>query len=113
MSLTHLWRTSRPFRVAVPVLALGSVTLRSASLATTVPNEVRMPGTQELQVSTFDPSSNCEMCHGQYDPEVSPYETWSGSMMAHASRDPMFWAALPIAEQDFGGSALFIFTSSR
>jgi hypothetical protein len=104
MSLTQLWRSSRTFRIGVPVLGLGSVTLLSASLATTVPNEVRMPGTQELQVSTFDPSSNCEMCHGQYDPEVSPYETWSGSMMAHATRDPMFWAALPIAEQDFGGS---------
>ncbi|MBM3986392.1 MAG: hypothetical protein FJ294_00350 [Planctomycetes bacterium] len=104
MHLTHVWRTSRSFRVAVPVLALGSVTLLSASLATTLPNEVRLPGTQELEVSAFDPSSNCEMCHGQYDPEVSPYETWSGSMMAHAGRDPMFWAALPIAEQDFGGS---------
>ncbi|NUQ49347.1 MAG: hypothetical protein HUU27_05450 [Phycisphaerae bacterium] len=105
MNLSRLWRSSRSVRIAVPVLALGTVSLVSATLVvTTVPNELRLPGTQELQVSTFDPSSNCEMCHGQYDTERSPYETWSGSMMAHAGRDPVFWAAVAIAEQDFGGS---------
>lgn len=29
---------------------------------------------------------------------------WSGSMMANAGRDPIFWATLAVAEQDFDGS---------
>jgi hypothetical protein len=104
MSIAPLRRTSKAARVAVPILAVGTVGLISATLATVVPNEIRLPGTQELEVSPFDPSSNCEMCHGQYDTAVEPFHNWSGSMMAHAGRDPLFWAALAISEQDFDGS---------
>lgn len=104
MSHAPTWRTSKTFRIAVPILGLSSVALLSARFATTVPNELRLPGTQELEVSAFDPSSNCEMCHGQYDPAVEPYQNWSGSMMAHAGRDPLFWAALAVAEQSFDGA---------
>jgi len=73
-------------------------------MAVVVPNEIQMPGTQPLEIQAFDPSSNCELCHGQYDPAVEPFETWSGSMMAHASRDPLFWGAMAVAESDFDGS---------
>lgn len=104
MSRAPMWRTSKTLRVAVPVLAVGSASLLSARLAVTPPNEIRLPGTQELQVSPFDPSSNCEMCHGQYDPATEPFQNWSGSMMAHAGRDPVFWAAVAVAEQDFDGA---------
>lgn len=45
----------------------------------------------------------CASCHGGYDPFVEPVFSWRGIMMAHASRDPIFWAALAIAEQDFDG----------
>jgi hypothetical protein len=93
-----------PARRLAPWIALGSLSLVSASLAAVVPNELQMPGTQPLEVPQLDPSYTCEMCHGQYDPAVEPFENWSGSMMAHAGRDPLFWAALAVAEQDFGGS---------
>ncbi|MBL9076391.1 MAG: hypothetical protein JNL08_02740 [Planctomycetes bacterium] len=51
--------------------------------------------------------SVCAGCHGYYDPAVEPFENWQGSMMAHSGRDPLFWAALAIAEGDFPGAGNF------
>jgi hypothetical protein len=94
-----------PARRLAPWLALVSAaSLISASLAAVVPNELQMPGTQPFEVQPLEASYSCETCHGQYDPAVEPFENWSGSMMAHAGRDPLFWAALAVAEQDFAGS---------
>ena len=44
----------------------------------------------------------CAQCHANYDAghNIEPYNTWSGSMMAQASRDPFFWAALDVANHD-------------
>ena len=51
-------------------------------------------------------NENCKSCHGNYEAvrEVEPWYNWQGSMMAHAGRDPLFWAAMAVAEQDFDGS---------
>ena len=46
----------------------------------------------------------CAICHGNYDQDLEPYATWQASMMAQSSRDPIFFAALAIAEQDLEGS---------
>ena len=48
--------------------------------------------------------SLCQNCHGEYDQNVEPWYAWRGSMMAHATRDPLFWASLAVAEQDHGAS---------
>jgi hypothetical protein len=63
-----------------------------------------MPGTQPGQVSGIESVSKCNNCHGDFDPAGEPWYNWTGSMMAHASRDPVFWATVAIAEQDFDGS---------
>lgn len=42
---------------------------------------------------------NCSFCHGGYS-ENSPYDTWKATMMGQAARDPIFWAAFSIAQQD-------------
>ena len=50
--------------------------------------------------------NDCSGCHGNdYDParHIEPYPTWSGSMMANAGRDPIFWAALDVANNDVPG----------
>lgn len=49
--------------------------------------------------------SNCQACHGDYNfaEHVEPYPTWSGSMMANSTRDPLFWAALDVANNDVAG----------
>lgn len=55
------------------------------------------PGTLETPlVSPF----NCAACHGDYNLEWAPFNRWANSMMAQSARDPVFHAALAIAEQD-------------
>jgi hypothetical protein len=47
----------------------------------------------------------CANCHAGYDNghNVRPITTWAGSMMANAGRDPIFWAALDVANNDLPG----------
>ncbi len=63
---------------------------------------VRMPGTQPAQGVTLEASNRCLNCHAGYveGSEIEPGDGWKGSMMAHASRDPIFWACLTVAAQD-------------
>ncbi|VGO19307.1 multiheme c-type cytochrome [Pontiella sulfatireligans] len=58
---------------------------------------VRMPGTQPGQVTGLDSDKQCLSCHGGSTFEM---ENWKGSLMAQASRDPIFWAGLTVAAQD-------------
>ena len=72
--------------------------------AAIVPNEVQQPGTQPQEISNLESPDKCDNCHGGYDSAVEPAFNWRGSMMAHAARDPIFWATLAITEQDFDGA---------
>jgi hypothetical protein len=76
--------------------------------AETVPTDVQMPGTQPEDGINVESVSKCDNCHGNFASPASPLEepwfTWAGSMMAQASRDPIFWATVAISEQDFDGS---------
>lgn len=50
--------------------------------------------------------NKCDNCHGGYDEAVysnEPAFGWRGSAMGNAGRDPIFWATLAVAEQDFDG----------
>ena len=58
---------------------------------------VRMPGTQPGQVTGLDSDKQCLSCHGG---SIYEMENWKGSLMAQASRDPIFWAGLTVAAQD-------------
>jgi hypothetical protein len=51
----------------------------------------------------------CGQCHMSYDAKhnIEPFDTWQGSMMAQASRDPFFWAALDVANHDLPNSGDF------
>ncbi|HET6202957.1 MAG TPA: hypothetical protein VFI25_09175 [Planctomycetota bacterium] len=89
---------------ASALVAILLAPLSVAALQLTVPPEVQQPGTQPLQVNLLPAPSQCDNCHGGYDPAVEPGRNWRGSMMAHATRDPLFWAAVAIAEQDFAGA---------
>lgn len=66
-----------------------------------IPTEVQQPGTQPLQVGNLESPDRCDNCHGGYNQAVEPAYNWRGSMMANAGRDPLFWATLAVAEQDF------------
>lgn len=89
-------------RLLTAVLLCVVATLSHA--AQTIPNEAQMPGTQPGEIGEFDTAQQCDFCHGGYDKAVEPQHNWQGSMMSHAGRDPVFWATLSIAEQDFDGS---------
>jgi hypothetical protein len=64
-------------------------------------------GTQPGLTHQLLGSNGCEGCHaggaGPSDATFFPYDTWSGSMMANATRDPLFWAALDVANHDQPG----------
>lgn len=74
-----------------------------AYAATVVPTDIQLPGTQAQQVGNLESPDKCDNCHGGYNQAVEPTFNWRGSMMANASRDPIFWATLAVAEQDFDG----------
>ena len=88
------------FGIVVAVLATAPI----AYAAPEVPTVAQMPGTQPGEVSTLEAPTKCDNCHGGYDTAVEPAHNWRGSMMAQATRDPIFWATVAIAEQDFDGS---------
>lgn len=61
-----------------------------------------LDGTQphDLRIG-IEPPTACESCHAGF--QDAPIDAWEGSMMANALRDPLFLAALTIAEQDLPG----------
>jgi MYXO-CTERM domain-containing protein len=61
--------------------------------------EVDLPGTSSVSVPLAQPET-CRNCHGLFDPLDSPYESWVGSPMAHAARNPLFLSALTEANED-------------
>ena len=61
---------------------------------------IRMPGTQPDQGVNLEGPNRCLNCHADYNQAVEPGHNWKGSMMAQASRDPIFWACLVVAGQD-------------
>jgi len=92
-------------RAVVLIAILLAVFLSSIVLAAdVVPPVVEQPGTQPGEVGNLESPDKCDNCHGGYNTAVEPAFNWRGSMMANAGRDPIFWATLAIAEQDFDGS---------
>ncbi len=87
--------------VMLALLVLPAAVVHAAE---EVPPEVQMPGTQPGELGNLDGVSTCNNCHGNYDVAVEPVRVWRGSMMAHASGDPLFWAAMTVAEQSVDGS---------
>lgn len=96
----------------VALAAVSSIVSIAVIAAPTVPTDVQMPGTQPLDLA--DPSillsaDECAACHkgvaANADPAYEPWTGWQGSMMSHSARDPLFWSALAVVEQDFNPNA--------
>ncbi|MAF67258.1 MAG: hypothetical protein CMJ84_16575 [Planctomycetes bacterium] len=96
MNKSTLWR---PIAIAL----LGSLGL--AALIDTTLRDFALSGTQagSLPPGRIQHSDACEGCHGWYDIPNAPYNTWQGSLMANAGRDPLFWAQMATANQDVEG----------
>jgi hypothetical protein len=91
----------------LPIVAVIVMTFGMVYAADEVPTEIQMPGTQPEEVSEFESPDLCSRCHEDYrsnNEENEPVTGWRGGAMGNAGRDPIFWATLAIAEQDFDGS---------
>ncbi len=73
------------------------VSFVSAVLVNTTLLDFFLAGSQPNQSGSFTAGCNC---HDGYDTAVEPSFNWKGSMMAQAARDPLFYAAMVIANQD-------------
>jgi hypothetical protein len=98
-------RSRRPSSLLVVSAVLAAGAAFWAFAATTVPTDIQQPGTQPGGAPTITSPTNCDNCHddtgGTQDRQLYPGYAWRGGMMANAGRDPIFWATLAIAEQDF------------
>ena len=92
-------------RLLTAIVLLASLSTHPASAQTV------LPGTQpgDLQNWPLLPPSDCKTCHGGYVAglDYEPFDTWAGTMMANSARDPLFWAAVDIANQDIPGAGEF------
>lgn len=93
-----------PLSGALVGLAAALFSAAPLAAADVVPTEVQLPGTQPLEVASPERVGKCDNCHFGYDPAVEPVTSWRGGAMSQAGRDPLFWATLAIAEQDFDGA---------
>jgi len=71
-------------------------------------NDFTPHGTQPTLNFSLESADSCGDCHGalineESDKTYMPFSTWAGSMMANATRDPLFWAAVDIANNDIPG----------
>jgi len=70
----------------------------------TTAQDFLQPGTQPnpnpAEFAPIVPSINCTFCHSDYDAEAAPFDTWISSMMAQSARDPVWHAAIAVANQD-------------
>ncbi|MEM7244916.1 MAG: hypothetical protein AAF533_06200 [Acidobacteriota bacterium] len=109
-------------RSALALLLVGVILcLAGSRLLAGEPLGILLPGTQpndgtgdpdfpeflnERQPGMLKDVRECVPCHVETTQPSTEEEvwwighTWQGSMMANAARDPMFWAALDIANQD-------------
>ncbi|HFQ92587.1 MAG TPA: hypothetical protein ENK32_01140 [Anaerolineae bacterium] len=78
------------------------------------PLDFFQPGTQPNTVTdAIDPPNNCKDCHANYSSQLNqpadyePWTGWQGSMMAQAGRDPVFLAALAVANNDAANAGDF------
>lgn len=92
---------ARVLRIAAIAGVLAVLGAAAAALLPTTINDFRQPGTQPGTLQ--DPvvsAVTCRGCHGEYDPGHDTHSRWSASLMAQSARDPIFHAALAIANQD-------------
>jgi len=97
--------------LALPGSFLSALYINTVQAADIVPNEIMLPGTQPNEVSNFESPNKCDNCHAGYNgtdtvghPQDEPATGWRGAAMGNAGRDPIFWATMAIAEQDFDGA---------
>ncbi len=93
-------------RTLISVLILAAT---AAVAGVALSGDLTTGGTQPPLTHEIDDPILCSACHGDFNAlsNHEPWPTWSGSMMANAGRDPLFWAALDVANNDLPGAGDF------
>ncbi|MDQ3036691.1 MAG: hypothetical protein M3Y87_30140, partial [Myxococcota bacterium] len=96
------------------MLRLSIAALVLALVPSIASAQIFQPGTQPVGEEggitvAVQSSRACRNCHGNYaaDADHEPYDSWRGSMMGSAGRDPIALAAIAIAEADHPDAADF------
>ncbi len=101
------WLTAGP---TITIAALAQIAIVAVLFAAPpfTPNATQPTINFALNHAYANPG-NCQSCHGGYDAtnDVEPFDLWSGTMMGNSNRDPIFWAALDVANNDVPGSGEF------
>lgn len=98
-------------RILVGLAVLGAAAITAFVLPST--RLIQLPGTQPNVVQPFDPYNSgamaCQTCHQTLGSSriVTITADWQGSMMSHAARDPLFYAATAVANKYIQGSGEF------
>jgi len=102
-------------RWGVPSVLLVFCVLATAAILDLTMEDFHLSGTQigDVQQSKIKTSEFCVDCHGPVGlpaPSVrdaDPVWAWQGSLMAHAARDPLFFAQMTNANQDVANAGYF------
>ncbi len=100
-------KTTRSIFVAALLGWSGAPAFGQSLPLPTTPNDFLAPGTQPSTITQplLPFNDSCIQCHYGYDASaLSEPARWAGSMHAHAARDPLFLAAVDIANQDAPGA---------
>lgn len=94
--------------VLIAALGLLAATAAAAIIDLTM-RDFHLPGTQVGGVSpgVIQTSGNCVACHAGINPTTDPVGSWSGSLMAQAGRDPLFFAQMTTANQDVANAGYY------
>ena len=121
MSLARFMGSSRSRFVVRLLGTLSLIGPVALAIPTPASAQIFQPGTQPVGetdglVIPLQRTALCTRCHATYaadvDPTVTPphfepWDSWRGTMMGNAGRDPVFRAALSIAEEDEPDAADF------
>lgn len=89
-----------PFFVLAGSLVTTIVLAAGALIPATI-RDFHLSGTQigDVPPCALERPAVCSACHGGFSAN-DPMTTWKGSLMAHAGRDPLFFAQMATANQD-------------
>lgn len=89
---------------ATPLVVLAAVNLPGTQPADGTGDPAYPPFRNGASPGTFQRPGACDNCHEGYRQAgqaiYESFDAWAGTMMAQAARDPLFWAALDLANQD-------------
>lgn len=96
-------------RAALAAALLAAAGAARAGVLT--PDATQPPLVHPIAPPGAPTTGGCGACHGietvQAGYQALPWNLWAGSMMANAARDPIFWAAVDVANHDLPGAGDF------